>query len=52
MPALQEAARPAVAEGRRSEELSRWLAEIALSGEAEAWRAWARAQAAELPGPR
>ena len=49
MPALQGAARLAVAEGRPSAALPQWLAEIALGGETEAWRAWARARAAELP---
>jgi Tfp pilus assembly protein PilF len=52
MPAIQGAARLAVAEGRRSEELARWLDEIAIGGESEAWRSWARARAAELPARR
>ena len=52
MPALQGAARLAVAEGRRDADLPRWLAEIAVGGETEAWRAWARARAAELPSRR
>jgi Flp pilus assembly protein TadD len=49
MPAIQGAARLAIAEGRNAEELQRWLAEIAVGGESEAWRAWARRKAAELP---
>ena len=52
MPALQGAARLAVAEGRRDADLPRWLAEIAVGGETEAWRAWARARAAERPPGR
>ena len=52
MPALQGAARLALAEGRPSAALPQWLAEIALSGETEEWRAWARARAAGLPPGR
>jgi len=52
MPAMQGAARLAVGEGRRPAELSGWLEAIALGGESEAWRAWARAKAAELPPSR
>ncbi|MEZ6018419.1 MAG: tetratricopeptide repeat protein [Planctomycetota bacterium] len=52
MPALQGAARLAVAEGRRGEELPSWLDAIAIGGENDAWRRWARARAAELPSAR
>ncbi len=52
MPALQGAARLALAEGRPTAALPQWLAEIALGGETEEWRAWARARAAELPAGR
>lgn len=49
MAAIQGAARLAVAEGRSAEELPQWLEEIAIRGESDAWRTWARARAAELP---
>lgn len=38
--------------GRHTEELPRLLAEIAVGGESDSWRAWARAKAAELPAAR
>lgn len=50
MPAIQGAARLAVAEGRRPAELRGWLDAIALGGESHVWRTWAQARAAEL-GP-
>ncbi len=52
MPALQGAARLAVAVGRRDADLPGWLAEIAVGGESESWRAWARARSAERPTGR
>jgi tetratricopeptide (TPR) repeat protein len=50
MPAVQGAARLAVAEGRRPAELRGWLEAIALGGESQVWRTWAQGKAAEL-GP-
>ena len=44
VPALQGAARLALAEGRRDAAVRAWLETIALSGETEAWRDWARRQ--------
>jgi hypothetical protein len=52
MPAIQGAARLAVGEGQRTADLRRWLDEIAVGGESEAWRSWARKTAAELPASR
>jgi hypothetical protein len=52
MPAIQGAARLAVGEGQRTADLRRWLDEIAVGGESEAWRSWARNTAAELPASR
>jgi tetratricopeptide (TPR) repeat protein len=48
MPAVQGAARLAVAEGREPDELRRWLEQIALEGESEAWREWASGASAVL----
>ncbi|MEZ6017421.1 MAG: hypothetical protein R3F49_20070 [Planctomycetota bacterium] len=52
MPAQLGAARLAVAEERRGEELPSWLDAIAIGGDNGAWRRWARARAAELPSAR
>lgn len=48
MPAMQGAARLAVAEGREPHDLQAWLEQIALGGESEAWREWAERRRAEL----
>jgi len=42
LPAIQGAARLAIAQGRRDAGVEGWLDEIALRGESEAWHAWAR----------
>jgi len=47
MPAIQGAARLAVAEGRRDADVAGWLDEIALRGESEQWRAWAKKTSSE-----
>jgi len=52
MPAMQGAARLAVAEGCSPTELSGWLEAIALGGEPQAWRDWAQVKVAELPTNR
>lgn len=40
--AVQALARLEVTRGKRSEEFAGWLDEVALRGETEAWREWAR----------
>ncbi len=44
VPALQGLARATVRSGRDDPKLPAWLATIALQGESESWKAWARAQ--------
>ena len=46
---VQALARLETTSGKRSAELAGWLEEIALRGETEEWRAWARAQLGRMP---
>jgi predicted Zn-dependent protease len=41
---VQALARLEVTSGKRSEELPGWLDQIAMQGETERWRAWAKRQ--------
>jgi len=43
---VQALARLEIVSGRTSADLDGWLAEIAMRGETEDWRAWARSRAA------
>ena len=50
MATVQALARLEVTSGRRSENLDGWLDQIALQGETETWRSWARRQHARVQG--
>jgi len=46
VPAMQGLARLVILDGREDKRLPTWLGKIALEGESEAWREWARGQLA------